>query len=432
MPPDQSVSFTPGYRRYVIGVLLVINIFNFTDRSILSILLQPIKQDLQFSDTQLGFLSGIAFAIFFSVFGIPIARLADRSPRVNIIAASLAAWSLMTAVCGLAQNFWQLLGARIGVSVGEAGCGPASHSLISDYFPPQSRATAISVFSLGIPIGGMVGLLAGGWAVELYDWRTAFFIVGLPGVAMAAVVRMLLAEPPRGHSEAMQHDTTQPGMFEVARYLWGMRAFRRVAMGIALHAFVVYGVNGWMPAFLARSYQMGSAEIGMLLAVLYGAVAGLGTFAGGYVCDWLGRKDRRWYAWGPAIAIAITVPFSLLAYSVHDANTTLLLLIVPAFFGYFFVGPTYATVQGLAQVRMRAIAAAVLLFILNMIGLGLGPLSIGIASDWLAPAYGDESLRYALMGVTLVSLPAVAFYVYAGQTLRQDLDANPDRQQHDS
>ncbi len=222
MPLDRDALFSNRYRNYVLGILLMINVVNFTDRAILSILLQSIKQDLQFTDTQLGFLSGIAFAIFFSVFGIPIARLADRSSRVNIITVSLAVWSLMTALCGLAQNFWHLLAARIGVSIGEAGGSPASQSLISDYFPPEKRATAISIFSLGIPLGGMVGLSVGGWAVETFDWRMAFFIVGLPGVAMAIVVRIILIEPPRGHSEALQRDTAQPGLLEVARYLWRM------------------------------------------------------------------------------------------------------------------------------------------------------------------------------------------------------------------
>ena len=187
---DKPVSFTDNYRKYVLGILLVVYVFNFIDRQILAILLQPIKVDLGLSDTQLGLLSGVAFAVFYATFGIPIARLADRSSRVNIISASLAVWSLMTAVCGLAQNFWQLLAARIGVGIGEAGCSPPSHSLISDYFAPETRATAMSIYSLGIPIGIMIGFLAGGWIVEFFDWRTAFIAVGLPGVLLAVVVRM--------------------------------------------------------------------------------------------------------------------------------------------------------------------------------------------------------------------------------------------------
>ncbi len=428
MPPSQNVSFSTRYRNYVLGVLLVINIFNFIDRSILAILLQPIKLELQLTDTQLGVLSGAAFAIFYSTLGVPIARLADRHSRVNIMSLSLTAWSLMTAVCGLAQNFWQLLLFRVGVGVGEAGCTPPGHALISDYFTQEQRGTAISIFSLGISIGGMIGLLAGGWIVQNFDWRVAFFVVGLPGVAMAIIVRLTVIEPPRGNSESHQHDTTPPEMMEVARYLWRMRSFRHIALGSALQALVFYAVNGWLPALLVRSFQMSSVDIGIWLALIFGLVAGLGTFAGGFVGDRLGKRDRRWYAWVPCIAIAITIPFSLFAYMAQSANMLLLLIVVPAFFGYFFIGPAFATIQSLAQVRMRALASGVLFLIVNLIAIGLGTLSVGIASDLLQPVFGENSLRYALMGVTLISFWAMTHFYFAARTLREDYDSNPDRQ----
>jgi len=420
------VTFTPHYRQYVLGILLVVYIFNFIDRQILSILLEPIRQDLRLSDTQLGFLSGVAFAIFYATLGIPIARLADRSSRVNVISWSLAAWSLMTAVCGLAANFWQLMLGRIGVAVGEAGASPASHSLISDYFVPETRASAMGIYAMGVPIGTLIGLLAGGWLVHFFDWRTAFIVVGLPGVLMAIIVRMTVKEPPRGNSEAIMKEQAPVPLKEAIAFLWARPSFRHVVLAVAFHAFVSYGYNGWLPAFFARSYGMGSAEIGSWLAPLIGIFAGLGTFSGGYISDYFARRDRRWYVWVPGITLAVSVPFFLLAFMSDDKYTTLALLIVPLYFNYIYLGPTFAMIQGLATVRMRAIASAILLFVISLIGLGLGPFGVGVLSDYLKPEFGEESLRIALMFVFLFNIWAGIHYYIASLTLREDLDSNPD------
>ncbi len=419
-------SYTPRYRQYVLGILLVVYIFNFIDRQILSILLEPIRQDLKLSDTQLGFLSGVAFAIFYATLGIPIARLADHSSRVNVISWSLAAWSVMTAVCGLATNFWQLMLGRIGVAVGEAGASPASHSLISDYFVPETRASAMGIYAMGVPIGTLIGLLAGGWLVHFFDWRTAFIVVGLPGVLMAIIVRMTVKEPPRGNSEAIMKEQAPVPLKEAIAFLWARPSFRHVVLAVAFHAFVSYGYNGWLPAFFARSYGMGSAEIGSWLAPLIGIFAGLGTFSGGYISDYFARRDRRWYVWVPGITLAISVPFFLLAFMSDDKYTTLALLIVPLYFNYIYLGPTFAMIQGLATVRMRAIASAILLFVISLIGLGLGPFGVGVLSDYLKPEFGEESLRIALMFVFLFNIWAGIHYYIASLTLREDLDSNPD------
>ncbi|MFP5468475.1 MAG: spinster family MFS transporter, partial [Alphaproteobacteria bacterium] len=381
--PPVRVTYPPRYRQYVLGILLVVYVFNFIDRQILSILLEPIRQDLKLSDTQLGFLSGVAFAIFYATLGIPIARLADRSSRVNVISWSLAAWSVMTAFCGLAMNFWQLMLGRIGVAVGEAGASPASHSLISDYFVPETRASAMGIYAMGVPIGTLIGLLAGGWLVHFFDWRTAFIVVGLPGVLMAIIVRMTVKEPPRGNSEAIMKEQDPVPLKEAIAFLWARPSFRHVVLAVAFHAFVSYGYNGWLPAFFARSYGMGSAEIGSWLAPLIGIFAGLGTFSGGYIADYFARRDRRWYVWVPGVTLAISVPFFLLAFMANDKFTTLALLIVPLFFNYIYLGPTFAMIQGLATVRMRAIASAILLFVISLIGLGLGPFGVGVLSDYL-------------------------------------------------
>jgi len=320
-----------------------------------------------------------------------------------------------------------LLIGRIGVAAGEAGSGPASHSLISDYFVLETRATAMGIYAMGVPIGTLIGLLAGGWLVEWFDWRTAFIVVGLPGVLMAIIVRKTLIEPPRGNSDVVRHDLQPASIKEVAIYLWRRASFFHVTMAVATHAFVSYGVNGWLPSFLSRSYQMSSSEIGTWLALMFGFAAGIGTFAGGYVSDILSKRDRRWYVWIPAISLLLSVPFFLLAFVVYDKTLSLLLLAPPLFFNYIYIGPTFAVIQGLAEVRMRAIASAILLFIISLIGLGLGPFLVGVFSDLLRPEFGEESLRIALSFVFLVNLWSGIHYMLAGRTLRADLDSNPGR-----
>ena len=432
---EGTALFSTNYRRYVLGVLVFVYVFNFIDRQILAILMQPIKEDLGLNDTQLGFLSGIAFAVFYATLGIPIARLADTRSRVNIVSISLAVWSIMTAVTGFAQNFWQMAAARIGVGIGEAGCSPPSHSLISDYFPPESRATALSIYALGIPIGILFGFLAGGWIEQFFGWRLAFFVVGIPGVFLAIVVKLSLREPPRGHSEtgsgskAFASDAPPPEIKRVVAYLWERKSFRHLALAAAIHGFVGYGMTSWLPAFLNRSYGMSSGEIGTWLAMLVGVAGGLGTISGGYISDKFGSKDARWYMWVPAITLGLSVPFFISAFLVSDQLQTMLLLIIPLYFGTFYLGPTFAMVQGLVEVRMRALAAAVLLFVLNLIGLGLGPQIVGIVSDLLTPMFGIEGLRYALMAVFLGNLWSAFHYYIASRHLRADLAANPERAQ---
>ena len=270
---------------YALGLLFVVYVFNFIDRSILGILNQPIKEDLGLSDTQMGFLGGVAFAIFYTFVGIPVARLADTSVRRNVVAVSLAIWSGMTVVCGFVLNFWQLLAARIGVAVGEAGGSPPAHSMISDLFPPSRRATALAIYALGIPAGGMLGSLFGGWLNEAFDWRVAFMAVGAPGLLLALLVRFTLREPVRGASEARPvADLPPPPVADVFRHLWSRRSFRFMVLGAAFHSFVGYGVGYWIPAFLMRSHGMGTGQIGTWLFWL-GFAGLLGTFLGGYLAD---------------------------------------------------------------------------------------------------------------------------------------------------
>ncbi len=418
--------FTPAYRGYALGLLVVVYVFNFIDRSILGILVEPIKQDLGVSDTAMGFLGGIAFATFYTFLGIPIARMADKGSRRNVLAVCLALWSGATALCGLAQNFFHLLFARIGVAVGEAGGSPPSHSMISDMFPPDRRATALAIYALGIPIGTMLGNLGGGWINEAFDWRSAFFVVGLPGVMLALIVRFTLKEPPRGAAEGADLDVGEaPPVSEVFKYLWARRSFRLMALGGSLHAFVGYGVSYWIPAMFNRSHGLTTGEMGTALFYL-GFASIAGTFLGGYLGDRMGKRDIRWYLWLPGLATMISIPFSAFVY-IHDTPyTALWVLAVPYFLGAYYLGPTFSLTQGMVGLRMRALASSILLFILNIVGLGLGPQFTGITSDVLLATtdLGQESLRWALVISLVFNVVSAVLYLMAGRTLQADLEVS--------
>ncbi|MFZ5914775.1 MAG: spinster family MFS transporter [Pseudomonadota bacterium] len=423
-PTDPSSSlFSRPYLRYAMGILTAVYMFNLIDRQILSILMPAIKAEMQLSDTALGFLSGIAFALFYATLGIPIARLADRWSRVNIITISLSLWSLMTAVCGLAQNFWQLLASRILVGVGEAGSGPASHSLISDYVPLETRSSALAIYSLGIPLGVMIGFSVGGWLEQHYGWRVAFMGVGLPGVVLAAVVRLTLREPPRGHADGRvaAGAAEQPPLKVVASVMWKRKSFRHLVLGIGAQAIAGYGVLQWTPSFLHRSYQMTSSEIGLSLAFILGVGGLVGTIAGGYLADHLAKRDTRWQLWIAVLGGLLAAPFSFGIYLSDTAFATLAWFVPPIIFANFYHGPIYAMAQALAPVRMRAMAAAVMLFMSSLIGLGLGPQITGIVSDLLRPSLGEESLRYALLMVSMAHFWAATHFWISARTLRQDL-----------
>ena len=413
--------FSPAVRNYALGVLVVVYTFNFIDRQILSILLEPIKQDLGLTDSALGLLTGFAFALFYATLGIPIARFADRSNRRNLIAWALAIWSAMTAVSGLAQNFWHLLLARIGVGVGEAGCSPPAHSMLADYFPTENRATALGIYSLGIPFGILFGFIAGGWLNEFFGWRVAFFIVGVPGLLLAILVRFTLREPPRGMAEGRIADEKQPTIMETFRFLWSKRSFRHMAVGGGLTAFVGYGVITWVPSFLIRSYGMSTGDVGTYLGLILGIPGGIGIALGGYLADRYGARDTRWYLWIVAVALIASTPLFFGVYLSSTAFASLMFLILPILLGNFYQATTFSQTQGLVSLRMRSVAAAVLLFILNMIGLGAGPQAVGILSDILQPSYGDESLRYALLILSTVQIWAAYHYYQAGKSLKEDL-----------
>lgn len=414
--------YSPGYKRYVLFILTGVYTFNFIDRQIIAILQEMIKADLGLSDTQLGLLTGFAFAIFYVTLGLPIARYADKSNRKNIVAVALAVWSAMTAISGLAQNFIQLALARVGVGIGEAGGSPPSHAIVSDYFEPEKRATALSIYSMGIFIGIFLGFMVGGIIGQKYGWRVALFVLGIPGVLYAILVYFTVKEPPKGLSDndlSTEEDTTS--VKDVARILFSKKTFIYLALACGLHTFGTYGVGNWFPPFLGRVHQLDIQTIGIWLGITAGLGGGLGTYLGGYLADRWRKRDIRWYLWITCVAgLLNTIPFFIVVFSPNSTlvlATTLLTNLLPA----IYLGPTLAVAHSLVNARMRAFASAVLFFILNLIGLGLGPLTVGALSDWLLPTYGDESLRYAFLFTLLTSTVSLILFYKASTHYKEDL-----------
>jgi MFS family permease len=421
-PPE---IYSRSYTHYVLGMLVFVYVFNFIDRQIFAILAQSIKVDLNLSDTELGALGGVAFGIFYATLGIPIARLADRYSRVNIIAISLAVWSVMTSVQALAGNFWQLLIARVGVGVGEAGGSPPSHSLLADYFVPGERASALGIYALGIPIGILFGSMAGGWINEFFGWRNAFLVVGIPGVVLAIVLKKTVKEPPRGYSEGGMRQPHKAVPFaDVVKTMWGYRSFRHLSIGAGTQAFVGYGSITWMPAFLERVHGMSSGQVGTAVGLAIGIFGGIGTFFGGKWADKLAHKDLRWHMWLPAIAFLLAVPASAAVFLVDNLYLSLGFYCASALLVNIYTGPTFGSNQTLAPLAMRAAASALLLFIINMIGLVFGPTVLGALSDVLQADWNmndGDSLRYALLACSFIYLLSAISYYQAARHIREDM-----------
>lgn len=424
----------PWYWYYVLAVLFLSYVLNTIDRNaVLSLLLQDIKKEFSASDFQLGLLGGIPFAFFYAFLGIPIAMWADRSSRRVVLALSIATWSAMTALCGLAVNFLMLFAARIGVAVGEAGGSPPAHSLISDYFPKNLRGTAFSIFALGVPVGTALGNFVGGWSNDTYGWRVTFLLVGCPGLLVALLARMTIKEPTRGYSDLVASGASTassaqkapaPPVFEVLRFLWRKPSFRHLSLAAALHSVAWYAGSVFNAAFLRRSHDMTSSEAGFWLGVI-AAVAGLGTFLGGVAADRLSARyqDRRWYLWVPGMATLIMVPFQFSTYLSSSLTVMVPSFCIMMFLAAVFFGPSFAMTQALASLRMRSVATSLLLFVQTLIGFGIGPAAVGFVSDRLQPSAGTDSLRYALVIVCLINVWAAAHYLWGARPLRSDLEA---------
>ena len=411
----------------MLGVLVVVYVFNFIDRQILAILAPAIRDELLLSDTQIGALSGVAFGIFYATLGIPIARLADRYSRVSIISICLSIWSLMTAFSGLATNFIQLLIARIGVGIGEAGGSPPSHSLLADYFAPGKRATALGIYALGVPVGILFGNLAGGWIGEIFGWRQAFFLVGIPGIILAIILKLTVKEPPRGYSEEKPADTSTVPFRTVLKIMWGFKSFKYISLGAGTQAFVGYGAIAWMPSFLVRAHDLSIGEVGTALGLIIGLFGGIGTLLSGVIGDKLGAKNVKYYMLVPAYGFLIAVPAGAAVFLVDELYLVLAIYTIPVFMVNLYTGPTFAMTQSLAPLAMRAAASALLLFIINIIGLVFGPTTVGIISDLLQSSMqmnDVESLQMALLACNFVYLFSFYYYFQASRHLETDLNSS--------
>ena len=411
---------SPTYRAYVMFILVVVYTFNFIDRQIIGILAVPIKADLALTDTQLGLMGGLAFALFYTALGIPIAMLADRSNRTWIMTIALTLWSAMTALCGTVQNFWQLFVARLGVGVGEAGGVAPAYSLISDYFPPQQRARALSIYSFGIPIGSALGIVFGGIIASKIDWRYAFFAVGIAGIIIAPIFKLTVAEPERGQFDPNYSTQSPPSLRTIVRKLMHKPSFWIMSFGAACSSMMGYGMFFWLPSFFVRSYSISLLDA----SLFYGAILLIGGLAGiwlgGSLADRFGANKRGAYVVIPALAFVATVPFYVVAVLSPNLTTTFFAMLIPTALGLVWLGPVLSAIQHVVPPDMRATASAIFLFINNLIGIGVGTMAIGMLSDSLQARFGDDSLRYAILAGTSFYILAAILFLVSSKYLKDD------------
>lgn len=421
----ETVKSSAGYRWYVLWLLFAVNLLNYFDRNLITILIEPIKKELLFSDAQSGLLMGLAFALIYSLLGIPFARFADRGRRVGVLSASLAFWSIMTTLCGFATSFTTMFLARLGVGIGEAGGLPSTHALVGAYFPPEKRGTAMSIVAVGGTMGLLLGLIGGGLMYQAFGWRSAFMLAGAPGLIFALILFLTVREPklpPPVSGEAKQN------VGEALRILWGRKSYVLLTLGLGIATIGAYGHQAWIPTFLIRSFDMTPSQTGIFYGLASVPAAFLGVLGGGLLVDRLTKKDARWPLWVMAISFAVMVPIALAFFlapgiaGVAQQPLIVVALSLPiAMLGVMWTAPCFALIQNLAGARLRATAAAAFMLVTNLVGLSLGPPITGWISDLLAPMAGEDSLRYALAIMTLPYLVGVVFFLRATKTVKADL-----------
>ncbi len=413
---------SPAYPRYVLGVLFVVYVINFIDRQVLSVFIGPIQQEFGVSDTAMGLLVGFAFAVLYTFAGIPIARWADRGNRRDIITLGLALWSVMTVACGLARNFTQLFLARVAVGVGEAAGTPPAHSLIADYFPLHRRATALAIYSAGVFVGAALAYLGGGYLREYFDWRTAFIVLGVPGLLFAVVVRLTVREPLRGQSESRTAEAAARSSFgETLRFLLGSRSWVGLILGSSFLSISGYGVLMWGFEFLGRVHALPPVETGKWMALIVGLGGSLGTYLGGRLTDRYIEHRPATAMRLPALCTLAAFPFGLVFLLAGPTWLALLGFLPFYILQNIYIPMMYSANQSLARLHMRATASAILLFIINIVGAGAGPFIVGALSDFYAPDHGTLSIRYALLTVMVVFLFAYACFEFACRHFESDL-----------
>jgi len=437
-----------AYRAWLLTLLVAAYACSFVDRIVIAIVGQSVIAELQLTDLQFGLLGGMAFALFYSAFGLPVARLAETRRRTTILSISIGLWSAMTMLCGVAQNYTQLLLYRMGVGIGEAGCTPASHSLISDYYPARQRASALGIYFLGVPLGTLLGAAFGGWLGEMFGWRMAMVVVGAPGLLLALVVWLTLREPVRGSADVRAPGEGTPPLSAVVRHVVGVPTLRHLMVACTLTTLAANGISTFAPVFFVRGFGLRLSEAGLYFGVIMGVAGLVGLLAGGFGADLAARRDQRWYAWLPAAGVLAAAPLYALAYSQADVWSAVPLIMLAAVFLSTYPGPTFAMAQNLVAPRMRASIAAILLLLMNLVGQGLGPTLMGQSSDLLAGrafAGGDyrqtcvdtrpdadmaaacarasaTGLQQTLVGVAIFLPWGALHFVLAARTLRRDLE----------
>jgi MFS family permease len=378
--------YTKLYRGWILLLLMLAYMSSYIDRSILGILQEPIKHELGLTDGQLGLLGGLSFALFYTLLGIPIARFAERHNRAVIISISLVVWSAMTGLCGLAAGYMQLLLCRIGVGVGEAGGTPAAHSIITDVFRPERRASALAIYSLGVPLGSLIGSAGGGALAQQWGWRAAFLFVGPPGILIALLIATTLREPKRGQLESkpMQGSDTVPSLGAVLRLLFGNKIFVHVAAGASLVVLSGFSIGLFMAPLFLRQFGLGIQTVGLISGVINGVAAGIGIVMGGFLTDIVGKRNKSFYAWLPAVCLALAAPLFAISFLQDAWVPMMLLLMLSTCLIYSYYAPTFAIVHSIVEPRMRATAASIMFLMMNLIGLGIGPSVVGAASDFFS------------------------------------------------
>jgi len=412
---------TNHYPKYVLGVLFTVYIVNFIDRQVLSVFIGPIKAEFGVSDTAMGFLVGFSFSLFYSIAGIPIARWADRGNRTIIVAVGLGLWSLMTVASGFARNFILLAIARVGVGVGEAAGTPPSHSIICDYFPPHKRATALGIYSSGVYVGSAIAYLCGGFMRANFDWRMAFILLGIPGLLFAFVVKFTVREPERGLSETLQQSSENVTLKATFSHLFGCRSWVFMMLGVCCLSISGYGALMWGYEFYVRVHSMDPVHIGFWMAFIVGAGGCLTVYVAGRLIDHYGQKDPKWLLLLPAMMVLVTLPTGLV-FVLAPSSLVSLLAMLPFFMVTNFFIPAIHTVnQSLAKLRMRATAAAIVLFAINIFGAGAGPFVVGLLSDMFSAEYGSLSIQYSLLCLVIIGVFAAPMFYIASKTLAADL-----------